>query len=86
MYHQVGASLYRRISFMWMSGFSWVLLLYCLQMVFPWCRYVYTMREAMEAKDKPYAMAKVVLLPVSGELGQIWKSSDSGTHLRNRGE
>lgn len=35
MYHQVGASLYFFISFMWMSGFSVVLLLYCLQMVLP---------------------------------------------------
>jgi hypothetical protein len=38
MYHQVGASLYRLISFMWISGFSVVLLLYCRQMVLPWCR------------------------------------------------
>jgi hypothetical protein len=38
MYHHVGASLYRLISFMWISGFSVVLLLYCRQMVLPWCR------------------------------------------------
>lgn len=61
MYHQVGASLYRRISFMWISGFSVVLLCHCRQMVRPWCRYVYTTSEAMAAKDRPYEMANVVL-------------------------
>ena len=40
MYHHVGASLYFLISFMCMSGCSFVLFLYCLQMVFPWFRKV----------------------------------------------
>ena len=35
MYHQVGASLYLLINFMCMSGFSFVLFWYCLQIVFP---------------------------------------------------
>lgn len=69
MYHHVGASLYRLISFMWISGFSVVLLLYWRQMVLPWCRYVYTMSEEIAAKDRPYASANVVLLEVSLGLG-----------------
>lgn len=40
MYHQVGASGYFRMSFMWMSGFSLVEFLYCLQMSLPWCSQV----------------------------------------------
>ena len=55
---------------MWMSGFSVVLLLYCLQMVLPWCRYVYTTKEEMAAKDRPYARANVVLFSVSGRSRQ----------------
>lgn len=35
MYHHVGASLYFLIIFMWTSGFSLVLLLYCRQIVLP---------------------------------------------------
>ena len=61
MYHHVGASLYRRMSFMWISGFSVVLLLYWRQMVLPWWRYVYTTRDEMAAKERPYEMANVVL-------------------------
>lgn len=61
MYHIVGASLYFCISFMWMSGFSVVLLRYCLQICFRLCRYVYTTRDEMAAKESPYDMANVVL-------------------------
>lgn len=66
MYHHVGASLYLRISLMWMSGFSVVLLRYCFQICLRLCRYVYTTSEEMAAKDSPYDMANVVLL---GQLG-----------------
>jgi hypothetical protein len=52
---------------MWISGFSVVLLLYCRQMVLPWCRYVYTTSEEIAAKDRPYDMANVVLLLVQRE-------------------
>ena len=65
IYHHVGASLYFRISFMWISGFSLVLFRYCLQIICPWWRYVYTTREDIAANDKPYDMAKVVLSNVS---------------------
>lgn len=53
MYHHVGASGYLRISFIWMSGFSVVLFLYCLYICFRLCKNVYTMREEMAANDKP---------------------------------
>lgn len=61
-YHHVGASLYFFINFMWISGFSVVLFMYCFQMYLPWWRYVYTTRAEMAANDMPYDKAKVVLL------------------------
>ena len=64
MYHHVGASLYFFMSFMRISGFSVVLLWYCFQICLRLCRYVYTIRDEIAAKDSPYDMAKVVL-PIS---------------------
>jgi len=61
MYHHVGASLYFLMSLMWTSGFSLVLLLYCLHIVLPWFRYVYTTRDVMAANESPYEIANVVL-------------------------
>lgn len=61
MYHEVGASLYFPINFMCISGFSFVLFLYCFQICLRLWRYVYTMRDEIAAKDNPYEMANVVL-------------------------
>lgn len=53
MYHQVGASGYFLISFMWMSSSSVLEFFHWAQIILPWCRYVYTMREAIAANDRP---------------------------------
>jgi len=84
MYHHVGASLYFRISFMWISGFSLVLFRYCLHIICPWWRYVYTTRDDIAANDKPYDMAKVVLIDVSPI--SVTSVGQESTYLRNSGE
>lgn len=62
MYHALGASGYRLIIFMCTSGFSCVLALHCRIICSRLFSHVYTTSDAMAAKERPYDMAKVVLM------------------------